>query len=136
APPSDVAKLRPPAVVTVASSALLAVTLVKFSAVGGVMSSQCSPSVVRMIVPLRPTIQHTVADGAEPATRSVLTPLCCVCVVPSASRRCTNPFLPTIHVTDPSGVEIVTSVGAADGAASLGLTAPAPAIAAPTAALP
>ena len=73
------------------------------------MISQCSPSVVRMIVPLRPTIQHTVAEGAEPATRSVLTPLFCT-FNPGlfASRRRTIPFWPTIHVTDRSGDTIVT----------------------------
>ncbi len=76
APPSEVAKLCPPAVVIVAYLALLADTPFRLSVLGPLMSSQCSPSVVRMIVPLRPTIQHTVADGADAATRSVLTPLC------------------------------------------------------------
>src|SRR5271166_6521714 len=62
APPSEVAKLCPLAVVIVALLALLADTAVRFSVVGPATSSQCSPSVVRMIVPLLPTIQHTVAD--------------------------------------------------------------------------
>ena len=137
APPSEVAKLCPPVVVIMASFALLADTAARFSAVGAVISSQCSPSVVRMIVPLRPTIQHTVADGADPAARSVLTPLCCVRVAPSASCRCTKPSLPAIHVTDPPGVEMVTSIRA-DDAVSFRLSAvPPPATApdpAPTAA--
>src|SRR5271156_229691 len=69
APPSEVAKLCPPAVVIVAYLAVLADTPFRLSVLGPLMSSQCSPSVVRMIVPLRPTIQHTVADGADAATR-------------------------------------------------------------------
>ena len=99
-PPSDVANRRPLAVVIVASLALLADTAARFSAAGGVINVQCSPpSVVRMIVPLRPTIQHTFGDAALPATRSVVTPLCCVRIAPFASRRWTVPFLPTIQVT-------------------------------------
>ncbi len=92
------------------------------------MTSQCSPSVVRMIVPLRPTTQHTLADGDAPATRSVLTPLCWTRVAPSASRRCTIPFLPMIHMTDRSGGKIVTRT-------SPPIAAPAPAPGAPANAL-
>src|SRR5208282_88361 len=135
APASEVAKLRPPAVVTVASLALPAATATRLSAVGAGTIAKSSPTVVLMIVPARPTIQHTAADGAAPAIRSVFTPLCWMCVPPSASRRRTIPFLPTIHVTDRSGGEIVTSTSAPATAPPLEPTARA-ATAAPTAAPP
>src|SRR5215472_1861503 len=42
------------------------------------MIAQCEPaSVVRRMVPARPTIQQTLSEGAEPAARSASTLLVC-----------------------------------------------------------
>ena len=85
APPSEVAKLRPSAVVTVASLALPAATATRLFAVGAERIAQCSPSVVRTIVP---ALAHDPAYGRRrrrAAIRSVFTPLCWICVPLSAS---------------------------------------------------
>src|SRR5882672_1096875 len=92
-----------------------------------------------MIVPLRPTTQQTVADGAAPAVKSVLTPLCCGRFLPSKSRRRIIPFLPTCHPAFWSGGEIIASTSgdvaafgiAAPAIAPVALPIPAPATAPP-----
>jgi hypothetical protein len=77
APPSEVAKRRPPAAKIVASVALLATTPVRSSLIGAATVVQCWPSTVRKIVPARPTIQQVAADGADPPVKSAVTPLVC-----------------------------------------------------------
>src|ERR1700690_11023 len=76
APPSCVAKCDPFAAVTVALLLSVALTATKSSRVGGLTSRQCTPLLrVRTMVPDFPTTQHTSSDGADPARRSVVTPL-------------------------------------------------------------
>src|SRR5208282_5422040 len=57
----------PSAAVMVAFLPLEAVTLVRSCVVGAATGFQVSPSVVRRIWPERPTSQHVLGDGAEPA---------------------------------------------------------------------
>src|ERR1019366_701158 len=77
APPSEVAKRRPPTAKIVASDALEATTSTKSSLTGAITFVQCSPSTVRKIVPPCPTTQQVVVDGADPRVRSAVTPLLC-----------------------------------------------------------
>src|ERR1700704_2987744 len=62
------------------------------------------------MVPLRPTIQQTLSDGAEPASKSVMVPLGCTSQVfpPSEENRMTPPG-PILQDARPSGAEIVTA---------------------------
>jgi len=66
-PPSAVANVRPSAVTTVAVRASVAVTPDRSTASGKVTRCQVWRSVERNILPARPTIQQTSADGADPA---------------------------------------------------------------------
>lgn len=81
-PASEVEKPRPSWVRITADWASWASTEIqsggwKFCSAGLGDGTIChvSPSVERRIVPLRPTIQQTVSDGAEPASRSACTGL-------------------------------------------------------------
>src|SRR6266850_5429521 len=62
------------------------------------------------MVPLRPTIQQTLSDGAEPASKSVMVPLGCTSQVfpPSEENRMTPPG-PIRQDARPSGAETVTA---------------------------
>src|SRR5207248_11318138 len=97
---------------TVACCALTANTEVKSSRIGGSTFVQCAPpSVVRRIVPAFPTIQQTVSEGAEPAIRSVVTPLVCKFqVAPVSAERSIRPLEPTRHTDLPFGAEIVAKL--------------------------
>src|SRR5258707_15006044 len=72
---------------------------------------QCEPaSAVRRIVPLPPTIQQTFSEGAEPPSRSVVTPLGCKGhVFPASEENWMTPACPTGQDTGPPGGEMVTS---------------------------
>ena len=62
------------------------------------------PSVVRRMVPARPTTQHTVGDGDTAPSRSVVTSDGSVSqVAPLSAECCTEPTGPTRHRTDGSG---------------------------------
>src|SRR4029077_2211167 len=73
---------------------------------------QCAPaSVVRRIVPLLPTIQQTLSVGAEPPSKSVVTPLGCkVHVFPASGEYSMRPACPTRQDTVPPGAEMMTSL--------------------------
>src|SRR5579859_1392598 len=66
---------------------------------------QCAPpSVVRRMVPELPTTQQTLADGADPASKSVLTPLVCSVHLRPLSDECSRePDGPTRQRCFPSG---------------------------------
>lgn len=74
-PPSWVVNCRPSSAKTVAESSSLAATFTRSASVGDAIDCHCSPSVVRKIVPPRPTTQQISADGAVPAKRSLVVPL-------------------------------------------------------------
>src|SRR5215472_7497778 len=78
-PPSAVSKTFVlPRFQMVAWSASVARTPPKSSSSGEWSTAQCEPaSVVRRMVPARPTIQQTFSEGAEPAVRSTTTLLLC-----------------------------------------------------------
>jgi hypothetical protein len=66
-PPFVVEKARPSDAVTLAAWSLVALTATRSTAGTTARRAQFMPSVVIRTVPLPPTIQHTVGDGAEPA---------------------------------------------------------------------
>ena len=103
-PPSRVEK-RVPFLPTI--DALLesvAVSAVKLCREGGLMSCQCAPpSSVRMMVPDFPTIQHTSLDGADAASRFVVTPLRCATHPVALVHREIFPERPNCHPTLRSG---------------------------------
>src|SRR5215469_17643139 len=78
-PPSAVSKtLVLPRFQMVAWSASVARTPPRSSSSGEWRTAQCEPaSVVRRMVPARPTIQQIFPEGAEPAVRSTTTLLLC-----------------------------------------------------------
>ena len=59
----------------VATSLLAAVIPITSKVVGELIRSQLTPFEVSRMTPLRPTTQHTVLDGAMPASRSADTPV-------------------------------------------------------------
>jgi hypothetical protein len=120
-PPSPVTNAVPPGIVTVAWEASVAVTEVQSGVafaccVGLVMRVQWAPpSVVRRIVPFVPETQQTSFEGADPASRSLVTPLSCFCHVcsdsvdfsilpPCPMRQITSPFSGKILTSPPSVV--------------------------------
>ena len=111
--PSVVAKTRPPAVEIAADDASAAETATRLAAVGELILCQCSPpSVVRRTIPWVPTTQHTSADGAAPAVKSVPTPLVCRYHSPSVPQCWIIPPAPTRQRSTPSGVLIATIAAA------------------------
>src|SRR5215469_9963900 len=103
-PASEVEKRRPSAVVIVAAVVSAAKTATRSDGVGELIFCQCSPSVVRRIVPPAPTIQHVVGEGAAPARRADVTPLSCGCQEPSGARCSIAPPAPRRHRTILSAV--------------------------------
>src|SRR5690349_15026321 len=79
---------------------------------GGRNFCQWAPaSVVRRRAPARPTIQQIVSEGAEPASKSVTTPLGCRAQnFPASDENWMMPAWPTRQETRPSGAEMVTSL--------------------------
>src|SRR6266851_4367112 len=77
------------------------------------------PSVVRTIVPPRPTTQHALADGAAPAVRSASTPLCSRSHGLPGMKREIEPCAPIIHTTEWSGGETATADAAVAPAVEL-----------------
>src|SRR3984893_9335179 len=74
---------------------------------GGAICSQSSPSVVRAIAPLRPTIQQIVSEIAAPASQSSCDGLVCkIHVRPASVERSMLPPLPTRQDVDPDGALI------------------------------
>src|SRR6266849_7692198 len=62
------------------------------------------------MVPLRPTIQQILADGAEPASKSVMMPLGCTSqVFPASEENKMTPAGPIRQDARPSGAETVTA---------------------------
>src|SRR5208282_1502101 len=97
----------PFAAVTVALLLAVAMIAVKLSRDGGETSChRAPPSSVRTMVPDLPTIQHTSLDGAEAASRSVVTPLRSVSHALEFPDRKIAPPIPNCHTTLPSGEEI------------------------------
>src|SRR5713226_9693150 len=97
---------------TVACRASTANTDAKSSTTGGRTFTQwLPPSVVRKIVPPRPTTQHTWSEGAEPASKSVMTPLVCrVQVAPLSAECSTMPAASIRHCTALPGAAMVTAL--------------------------
>src|SRR5712692_3630196 len=87
--------------------------------VGEEILCQCMPSVVRTIVPPRPTTQHASADGAAPAVRSASTPLCSRSHGLPGMKREIEPCAPIIHTTEWSGGETATADAAVAPAVEL-----------------
>ena len=112
-PPSMVLKVLFVVVVMEACCASTAKTEAISSVVGEVTLRQCVPaSVVRRTVPVRPPIQLTVLVGAEPASKSVTTPVFCnVQFAPASSERWTIPDEASRQITAPSGDETKTGFG-------------------------
>src|SRR5689334_3691364 len=74
-----------------ACKASAARTAVRSCVTGDSNLIQClPPSVVRKIVPEAPTTQQTFAEGAEPATRSAVTPLSCRAHLTPLSEECSS----------------------------------------------
>src|SRR2546430_1964434 len=86
---------------TMAWSASVARTPPKSSSSGEWRMAQCEPaSMVRRIVPARPTIQQTLSEGAEPDVRSTSTLLVCrVQEVPPSLENSIMPARPARHKT-------------------------------------
>src|SRR5260370_15568146 len=97
---------------TVACRASTANTDAKSSTMGGRTFTQwLPPSVVRKIVPARPTTQHTLSEGAEPASKSVMTPLVCRVQVAPLSAECSMmPAVPIRHCIALPGAAMVTAL--------------------------
>lgn len=91
----------------VAWKASLARTPVRSLVTGEFSFIQCSPpSVVRKMVPELPTIQQTFAETAEPAKRSVSTPLTCgVHVTPLSFELSSDPAGPARQACFPLGAQ-------------------------------
>src|ERR1700676_2524011 len=88
---------------TVAWRALTANTDAKSSTMGGGTFDQwVPPSVVRRMVPARPTSQQTSSEVAEPASKSATTPVDCkVHVAPASLEYSTMPAVPIRHCAEP-----------------------------------
>src|SRR5260370_3180603 len=97
---------------TVACRASTANIDAKSSTMGGRTFTQWAPpSAVRKMVPARPTIQHTLSEGAEPASKSVITPLLCRVHVAPLSAGCSmRPAAPIRHCTALPRAAIVTAL--------------------------
>src|SRR5216683_3963602 len=71
---------------------------------GGATVSQCSPSVVRAIAPLRPTSQQTASETTAPASQSSLDGLACEPhVFPASMERSMAPPFPARQRLEPDG---------------------------------
>src|SRR5882724_8313663 len=97
-------------VVTVACWAFTANTEEMSSVVGEATLCQCLPAlVVRRMAPVRPTIQHTLLDEAEPASKSAMMPVFCNNQCDPESMECsTIPEEPRRHVVELSEDETAT----------------------------
>src|SRR5260370_11143263 len=97
---------------TEACRASTANTEAKSSTMGGRTFTQWAPpSVVRKIVPAWPTTQHALSEGAEPARKSVMTPLVCSVQVAPLSAECSMmPAAPIRHCAALPGAVIVTAL--------------------------
>src|ERR1700704_2808071 len=72
---------------------------------GGAIFSQCPPSVVRAIAPLRPTIQQILSETAVPASQSSWDGLVCkIHVRPVSAERWIFPPFPARQKIFPDGV--------------------------------
>jgi hypothetical protein len=76
--------------------------------VGDLIRCHRLPSVVSKIVPCRPTTQHTVFDGASPASKSDRTPVPCCCQTLRSVERKIVPESSSAQYTDWSGDETST----------------------------
>src|SRR6202166_1661296 len=95
---------------TVAWRAFTANTEAKSSTMGGGTFDQWAPpSVVRKMVPARPTIQQILSEVAEPASKSATTPVDCQAQVAPESVECsTRPAAPIRHSAEPCGAAMMT----------------------------
>src|ERR1700751_5534345 len=91
-----------------ATSALSADTQIISALVGDLIRCHRLPSVVSKIVPWRPTTQHTVFDGASPASKSDRTPVSCCCQTLRSVERKITPESSRAQYTDWSGDETST----------------------------
>src|SRR5207245_9665852 len=87
----------------------------KSSTSGEWMMAQCAPaSVVRRMVPARPSIQQTLSEGAEPAVRSANTLLVCRDQeAPPSLENSIMPACPTRQSVSPPGAAITDGLMAA-----------------------
>ena len=107
-PRSKVLRRLPSAVTMSATSALRAETPTISALVGDLIRCHRVPSVVSRIVPLRPTTQHTVFDGASPANKSDCTPLLSCCQLRRSVERKIVPESSSAQYTEWSGDETST----------------------------
>src|SRR5229473_1031140 len=110
--PSCVAKWRPSLTVIVTDRASRAVMLahsgnfpvIPAACGGGATLTQCSPSMVRAIAPLRPTSQQTASETTAPASQSSLDGLACEPhVFPASMERSMAPPFPARQRLEPDG---------------------------------
>lgn len=112
-PPSSVTKRRRSATTVACSASLAAMPVQSMTPAGDATRCQCSPSIVRRTTPARPAIHATRSDGAEPASRSLVTPLVCSAQFWAWSvERATRPPGPIRQRTFPPGEAKVSGGGA------------------------
>ncbi len=112
-PPSSVTNCRRPAMTVACSASLAAMPVQSMSPAGEATRCQCSPSIVRRTTPARPAIHATWSDGAEPASRSLVTPLVCSTQFWAwSTERATRPPGPIRQRTFPPGEAKVSGGGA------------------------